>query len=985
MSKLQAVTPGFDSLRVLPSKRWLLGLFCVLTISAGAIDGPLSPEQSLQYLKTEPGLKVELVAAEPMVISPVATAWDEQGRMFVVEDRGYPVGPGKGKPPEGQVVLLVDTDGDGNYDRRTVFADGLTFPNGVLPWAGGIYVTCAPYLYYFKDTDGDGKADLKQIVFKGFQDLSTTQLRVSHPLLNLDNWIYLTSGLTAAKVTSPAHSNRPPVLLNRVDGRFRPGTDEIEECAGTAQFGQSFDAFGRKFVCSNRNHIQQVMLQTRYQKRNPHFSFPEVVEDIPEHGAACRVYPLSANITTAASHTGYFTSACGLLVYLGTALPESYRGNSFTCEPAGNLVHHDVLSANGVAFLAKRAYPTNEFLASPDNWFRPVNLALGPDGALYVCDMYRKTIEHPDYLPEHTRKITDFESGKDRGRIYKITAAQPAPKSKNKPSDLRKLSPRQLVGLLEHANGWQRWTAHRLILELQDKKSIPPLSALVRKGKTPEARVHALRLLQGLGSLNPTDLEQALVDQHPAVREHALELSEPHLAASPRLVSQICRLADDPDARVRFQCALSLGALDSDEILSPLLKIAGRDAADRWSRAGVLTALDNREQLFFHHLVRVASGRSSSRLTQLMGELTRGLGAGGLPDELVAALREILEPVPGVNLSWQLTALGGLGEGLRTRSAADDVGTLSDWAVKTGMPERLEALFKQAESLARDPKAELQARLGAVSLLGQANESQAVASLEPLLDPQQPAEIQTAAIRALSRGRQSGIGPKLVKRERWSGYTPAVRDVALSALMSQTNFVHALFDAIDAGDVAAWTVNADRRTALMKNKDESIRQRATALFKDLTPGDRMKVYEDYKSVLSLKPVSPNGHSVFQKSCVTCHVVSGEGKLVGPDLTGIRNQPADVLLLHIIVPEYEIMPVYTAYNVETREGEAFTGLLAAETADHITLRMAQGLEQQVARSDIVSMTTSRLSLMPQELEKTMSRQDLADLIGFLKGE
>src|SRR5436305_4911101 len=291
---------------------------CLFNYLVRATDGPLTPEESLRYLKTEPGLKVELVAAEPMVVDPVAVAWDEKGRMFVVEDRGYPTGPGKGKPPLGQVILLEDTDGDGKYDKRTVFADGLTFPNGVMCWNGGVYVTCAPYLYYFKDTKGDGKADVKQVIFKGFQDLSTTQLRVSHPTLNIDNWVYLTSGLTAAKVTSPAHTNRPAVFLNRVDGRFRPGTDDIEETAGTAQFGQTFDSFGRKFICSNRNHIQQVVMQIAYLKRNPNLSFLQQVEDIPDHGAASRVYPLSANITTAAYHTGYFTSACGIMIYKGT-------------------------------------------------------------------------------------------------------------------------------------------------------------------------------------------------------------------------------------------------------------------------------------------------------------------------------------------------------------------------------------------------------------------------------------------------------------------------------------------------------------------------------------------------------------------------------------------------------------------------------------------------------------------------------------------
>ena len=203
--------------------------------------------------------------------------------------------------------------------------------------------------------------------------------------------------------------------------------------------------------------------------------------------------------------------------------------------------------------------------------------------------------------------------------------------------------------------------------------------------------------------------------------------------------------------------------------------------------------------------------------------------------------------------------------------------------------------------------------------------------------------------------------------------------------MANTNSIQALLTAIEAGEVQAWTVNADRRTTLMRNKDDTIRTRATALLKDLTPGDRMKAYEESKSVLALKPDPKNGHAVFQKNCIPCHVFAGEGKNVGPDLTGIRNQPSEVLLLHIVVPEYEIMPIYTCYNVDTKDGQSFTGLLAAETPTTITLRMAQAVEQKISRSDIASMTTSRLSLMPQELEKAMTKQEMADLLAFLKAE
>lgn len=970
--------------------RLSIGMLLWVRASASclAIDGPLTPEQSLEYLKTEPGLKVELVASEPMIVDPVAVAWDEKGRMYVVEDRGYPVGPGKGQPPVGQVVLLEDTKGNGKYDKRTVFADGLTFPNGVLPWNGGVYVTCAPYLYYFKDTNSDGKADIKEVVFKGFQDLSTTQLRVSHPTLGLDNWVYLTSGLTAAKVTSPAHPDRPAVFLNRVDGRFRPGTDLLEETAGTAQFGQTFDHFGRKFICSNRNHIQQVVLQTSYLKRTPYLTFSQQVEDIPDHEAACRVYPLSANITTAAFHAGYITSACGITIFQGAGLPEKYMGNSFTCEPAGNLIHHDVLVTNGVTDLAKRAYRTNEFLASPDNWFRPVNLANGPDGALYLCDMYRKTIEHPEYLPEATRKVTDFESGKTMGRIYRIVGTN-IPAAKPKKFDLSKYSTRQLCEEFENPNIWWRLTAQRLLLERHDKKAISHLKRLVQYGKSPEAKVHSLRMLDALGGLTDEILLLALADKNAGVREHGIQLAEPRLASSTDLAKTVMHLAFDPDPRIRFQCALSLGALPTPEIMLPLTRIVTSNLDDKWTRAAVLSSIGGQEKEFLASVLdpRVANVPSTNGMQSLMAELGHMLAASQPYTELPITLQQLTTPRYPAELPWHMAALAGFSDGLRARPAAatERVSVAAVAQYQPALRQNLDQLFSRAGVIAADSAQPLNDRLTAINLLAHASFSEAGRVLEALLDPRQPSEIQTGAIRAIGQSGDTSAGPALVQPERWNAYSPAVRDIVLSAIMPNPSFVQALLAAIEQGSIPAWTVNADRRAQLMRHKDESIRQRASAVFKELVAGDRMKVYEETKSVLALKGDSKNGHVVFQKNCTPCHVFAGEGYTVGPDLTGIRNQPAEVILLHIVVPEYEIMPIYTCYNVETKGGQSFTGLLAKETPASITVRMAQAVEQQIPRSDIASMNTSRLSLMPQELEKAMTKQELADLLAFLKGE
>jgi putative membrane-bound dehydrogenase-like protein len=970
-----------------------LAAVCILLAAsnAAALDGPLTPDESLQQLKTEPGLRVELVASEPMVVDPVAVAWDERGRMFVVENRGYPVGPGKEKKPVGQVVLLEDTDGDGKYDKRTVFADGLTFPNGVMPWKGGVYVTCAPYLYYFKDTDGDGKADVKEVVFQGFQDLSTTQLRVSHPILAIDNWVYLTSGLTAAKVTSPAWANREPVFLNRVDSRFRPGTYDIEPTSGTAQFGQTFDALGRKFICSNRNHIQHVVMQQRYLHRNPNLGFSQIVEDIPDHGAACKLYPLSANIVTAAWHGGYVTSACGVTIYNGTALPDSYRGNSFTCEPAGNLVHRDVLVPNGVTFIARRAYPTNEFLVSPDNWFRPVNLAVGPDGALYVCDMYRKTIEHPEYLPEATRKVTDFESGRDMGRIYRIVADKPViadMKFVPQKIDLGKFGTKQLCAALENPNAWQRATAQRLLLERRDPNSIPLLAQLAgARAKPAAARVVAMHLLDEFGALRFGLFERLFADGDPGVCEHAIQLAEARFAKSPALVTHVLEFADDPNPRVRFQCALALGAADDDRCVPALADIAAHNLNDKWTRAAVLSAISKREDKFLQALLPMAGARQSEGFPALMVELGRILGVSQPPPGLLPVLGQLLAPNRSEHLAWQMAAVGGFGEGLRARG----IGSKQTPALlnlvnedSSNLRVQVDKLFAQSSEMALDTNRPTGQRLAALSLLAEGDFTASGGTLEKLIEPQQPVEIQSAAIRALGRMLPEEKASLFVQRARWNAYTPTVRDIVLPIVTASTNLLGALFAAIEAGDVPAWSVNADRRNQLMHHKDEFIKARAEKLFKDLTPGDRMKVYEETKSVLALTGDGKNGHAMFQKNCITCHTFAGEGKAVGPDLTGIRNQPVDVLLLHIVVPEFEIMPIYTAYNVETKGGDSYAGLLAAETSGSITLRMAQGIEQQISRADIASMTTSRLSLMPQELEKVMTKQELADLLAFLKG-
>lgn len=962
-------------------------------------SSPLSVSQAMASFKLERGFRVELAAVEPTTINPVAIAFDEQGRLFVVEDRGYPTGPPPGQPPAGVIAVLEDTDGDGVYDKRTVFAEGLTFPNGIACWRGGVFVTCAPDIYYLKDTRGDGKADVRKVVLTGFDDTTTTQLRVSHPTLGPDGWIYLTSGLTGGKVTSPEHPERPAVSFKKSDSRFRPDTLEFETVAGAGQFGMSFDEFGHRFVCSNRNPLQHIVLETRYLKRNPYLAFSETVQDVAPPGQAGKVWPISPDTTTASfipelmgsPHAGTFTSACGCLIYRGEMFWPDVLGNAFVCEPAQNLVQRQVLSPVGATFKAEPAHPGVDFLTSPDTWFRPVFAAEGPEDALYICDMYRKVIDHPQYLPEAVRAISDFDAGKDKGRIYRVVSEKVPVKnlSAARSPKLSGFKATDLCAALASSNAWTRATAFRLLLERKDRATIPALGAMATNSRLlAQTRVAALRLLDDSGELDLNTLELALADSHVGVRENACQLAEARLNGSHELLGQVSQLGGDPESRVRFQCALVLGEDTSTNQMNVLARIAMRDGADPWARAAVLSSVGNRAEDFFNALMATRSG-SAEATAAVMTDLSHIFGLGQPAANCLMLFNQITATIQSAGLSWQAAAIEGLAEGLRSRGFAHTGASPIQSLVSADSAEarlgrtRFEELLKDAIRQANSANTPPGQRLDAIALLGEADSAQATNSLLNLIVPAESAEVQTAAVRACGRLRDPAMVKALVASERWRAYLPPVRAAVLTVLMSHSRNFSVLLDAVERGDIPAWSIDPERRKQLMKSNDEVIKTRATALFKDQESGDRHKVYENYKSVLTLRGNAKNGHEVFKRICAQCHTHGGEGVAVGPDLTGVQNQPPEALLLHILIPSYEIVPGYTSYNIETRDGQVLTGLIASETATAITLKRSLGITDSILRSNIASISSSGLSLMPDELEKTMTRQELADLIAFLK--
>ncbi len=951
------------------------------SLSAADPAPPLSPRDALKAFRTEPDLRVELVAAEPDVVDPVAMAFDARGRLFVVEARGYPTDLGRGV-----VAILEDPDGDGIYKRGSTFAEGLSFPTGLLPWREGLFVTDSPDVLFLEDTDGDGRADSSEVILTGFATDRSTQLRVNDPTLGLDGQIYLAGGLSGGQVRSARHPDLAAIDLTRMDARFDPATGVPAAIDGKSQFGLAFDDFGRRFICMNRVQAQHVVISSRQLARNPYLAFSDTVHDLPEeriedllkgHNAAARIYPLSDNVTTADSHAGTFSAACAVTVWRGGGLPDRYRGQVFSCDPTGNLVLRDELLPEGATFRAHRSPEEIELLASADNWFRPVFLATGTGGGLYVCDMYRRVIEHPDYLPLEVRGRMDFQSGRDRGRIYRIAGPE-APRAEKEAPASR--ATEALVSDLQSDHSWRRDTAFRLLLERAEVSSVPALERVLLDARSPPGEVMAAYLLEHLRRLAPRHLLPLLRSPDAGVREVALELAAPRLGGDEDLARAVTSLSADPDPRVRFACALALGEMEAAKATDEALaEIARRGAGDRWTRAAVISSARGREAALLEKLLarpRVAADAGELALIQ---DLARAGGSSGPNEELGAMAGRLLVKESSDGEVWPFALLVGL-----TRAVLKPLELVREDAPASAVSlERWNELVDRARRIASDPTALTAARLLAIELLGLAAPPGTRQTLAQLIETAHPPDLQLAAVRALGR-TGDGAGAMLRALERWPYWPAAVRETVLAQFIADANFAAGLLLLVEQEAIAAASLSIEARKHLLPHRDDSVRGRAKTLFAAVER-DRMKVLEAYRPALELRGNPESGRAVFRGLCAPCHRLEREGIDVGPDLFGVRDQEKETLLLHIIVPNREIPSGFEATVVITNEGETLIGWVTSETRASITIRQKGGLERTLLRDDVVSITVSSVSLMPEGLEATLSLQGMADVLAYLRGE
>jgi len=949
------------------------------------------------------GFSLELVAHEPDVADPVDASFDADGRMYVAEMHGYPFSheptrlnpKGGGKKGAGIVRLLEDTNGDGKYDKSTVFADGLEWPTSVCVYDGGVFCLAPPNLYYLKDTNGDGVADLRKVVYTGF-GRDNVQAVANNLKWTLDNNIAAAGASNPGEIRQGNDPKSPVVMsMGRSDFQFNPATEKIEPLTGGIQFGHSLDDWGNRFLASNSNHIQHVVFPYRYLKRNPYFAVSGAIRSIATDGAAAPVFRISPPEPWRVLRTarrvadprykglpqservdaGFFTSAAGVTIYRGDAYPAEYRGNAFVGDVGGNLVHRKKLTYNGTQIIASRADEGAEIVASTDNWFRPANFVNAPDGTLFILDMYRETIEHPASIPEDLKKHLFLESGDTRGRIYRLVP--PGLQRKVTPK-MSKMSARELVARLESPNVWQRQTAQRLLWEQQDKTAIPLIQKLLRTSKSPLGRLHALYTLAGIGGLAPADVEVGLADTHEDVRAHAVLVAESLLDKHPQIVNWIAARANDPSDRVRFQVAFTLGETKSDDALRGLAALARNPKNDANIRAALMTSIGSSSGDLAVELLRDETFRGQRSGMALLAELARVTGSN--PD--LVQSRKLLGAVVDLakQPSLQRSLLSAMGEGLERRGATI-AAVLAGGKPDDEIAKKLDGLFKTAMATAKDDEKALPERVAAVQLLAFAEFQLVSRTLGDLLSPQTPRALQIAVVQSLAAQRGDGVSGVLLAG--WRSYSPPVRKEVIDALTRSTQRLDALFAAVRGKKVLPGEIERDKKDVLLNHPNRTVRDAARKLFGSEATSDRANVIALYKPALEMKGDAARGKIVFEKKCATCHRVGEVGHNVGPDLASVRNKSADDMLISIMDPNRELQPNFTVYTLVTEKGTLLNGIIASETATSVTLRRAEGKEDVVLRSNIETLISNGKSLMPEGLEKEINPRDVADVIEFIR--
>jgi putative membrane-bound dehydrogenase-like protein len=934
------------------------------------------------------------VAAEPLIVDPVDIEFNERGDALVLEMPGYPFGD-----QQSRIVVLQDKNADGIYDDKTVFVEGLQLANSFMPYQKGILVAAPPYLLFVRDDDQNYVPDRVDTLMGGF---STGNLQHNYNGLTygLDNWIYAANG---GNDGAPYWWNDTTTRmdLHGQDFRFHLKSKTMERLGeSSGGHGITLDEYGRVFETHNMEHISHLVFPDRYISGQALLMEHtlENISDHEEHGTS-RIYPIGEQEARVnhPEQSGYFSGACGIMYYGGGAFGPDYNHTVWIADVVLNLVHVDKLQPNGASFTASRMLEKRDFLAGTDRSFRPVNMTVGPDGNIYLVDMYRKVIEHPEWIPDDIEKTLDLHAGKDQGRIYRINKTTG---SKIEFDVAQFNSERGLVANLSHPNQWVRNTAHRLLSEKPaSSETIDALKTLL-VGEHEYAKLHAVYLLSLNDALSEADLFKLLADKNPAIQELALLQAEKFINANASLVNACLPLLRSDNARVSMQAGLSLSRVEAgseiyQEIARPLfdalLETAKTEQND-WVIAALTLAAKDRSAQLFEELVRFprTSGNLPASLALQAGRTEHGA-------------RTILKSLPGSYLTSgdqklilkqliknanpaMAKSLESLIDPLERSGNVDLLADLAALRNKLKLPESPVFLKYSQEALKQVSDASLpdSVRIRQLELIDFLPYPTKADALFTCLKNNQPAKIQEGALRQLANYPEKEIGTRLVAI--WSELSPQTRRYAGDLLLHIEMHHDALLTGLENGAINIGEMNFDlerRRQLLWWTDDENTKRRAGKLFSDSGVTNRREAIDKMKPALSLDGAAANGMQVFDLVCGNCHQFGTRGKEVGPTLTDIGRKSKETLLHDILDPNAAADPQYINHRLETNAGSVHLGIVAAETDQAITIKKMGGESVVVNKAEVKSFRSLGTSLMMEGLENTITVQEMADLLAFLQ--
>lgn len=966
---------------------------------------PLSPEESQKHYVMPQGFELRLFSSEPKIGKPIAMTWDERGRLWLAETVDYPnemQAPGQGRD---RIRICEDTDGDGVADKFTIFAEKLSIPTSILHAGGGLIVHQAPDTLLLKDTDGDDIADERQVLFTGW-GTRDTHAGPSNLHYGFDNWIYGIVGYSGFNGTVGGEK----VAFQAGFYRFKPDGSKLEFLRSTNNnsWGVGMSEEGVLFgSTANGNPSEYMPIPNRYYEAVRGWS-STVLSGI----AGSPKFETVTEKIRQVDHHGAFTAAAGHALYTARNYPQEYwNRTAFVTEPTGHLVATFQLEPQGAGYRSKIGW---NLVASNDEWAAPIMAEVGPDGNVWVLDWY-------NYIVQHNPTPQGFQNGKGNayetdlrdkkhGRIYRLVYEQDL-SAKTKVTTLKGATPQQLVAALKSDNLFWRKQAQRLLVE-RGKDDVVPLLLELLKDKSVDAAgvnggaTHAIWTLAGLGALKDgksvAAQAVALALAHPAAgvrRAAALALPcDSHHAA------EIAQLVNDSNGQVRLAALLALAASDTAAKADMVAALADPTVVqDRWL-LDAATALAAKQDIVFL-LALAQRGGEAKLLPEALPRVAvvAESFARRSPDELSGLLEALAASssphtdavIAGLLKGWPKSsppkldakaevALGSLFTKLSPAGRAQLVSLADRWKTDS-LKKHSQEIAASFAKIVADPQASDGVRASAASQLVdfQKSDLATVESLLAHLGPRTSPALTKGLLEAVGKSENGSAGTQVV--DRLGSITPNVRPVAVRILLARSDWTRSLMDGIEAGKLPFSDLALDQRQALAAHPDKDISGRAKKLLASgggLPNADRQKVLDSLMPLTRQTGDAVAGKLVFKNQCAKCHVHSGEGTKIGPELTGMAVHPKAELLTHIIDPSRSVEGNFRVYSVLTDDGRAFSGLLASESKTAIELFDAEGKRHQLLRENIEEIVASPKSLMPEGFEQQVKGNDLANLLEFL---